>query len=225
MTEFPFAADEATADGAVTGQGNSNKKALIVAGGVVAALLLGAGGYFLTSGGSDSSQAASTRPAGKAVPKVVGKKATAPKPSVVVAAPKPVQLPAVFKEQLGRDPFKPLYVQPVVAAGPAGPTSATGTTGTTGTNGTTGTGTTANAPYSLKLTALTVGNGDQASTFSFLVSGASKTVLPAQRFGKYGELVVLAYTKNSAGKVTGAVVQVGDDQPGRIALGETISVL
>ncbi len=222
MTEFPFAADEATADSAVAEQGNSNKKALIVAGGVVAALVLGAGGYFLTSGDGASSQAASTRPAGTAVPKVVGKKATAPKPSVVVAAPKPVQLPAVFKEQLGRDPFKPLYVQPVVAAGP---TAATGTTGTTGTNGTTGAGTTANAPYSLKLTALAVGNGDQASTFSFLVSGASKTVLPAQRFGKYGELVVLAYTKNSAGKVTGAIVQVGDDQPGRIALGETISVL
>ena len=53
----------------------------------------------------------------------------------------------------------------------------------------------------------------------------STTVIPAQRFGKYGEIVVLAYEKNTAGKVTGAIIQVGDDSPIDVMIGETVSVL
>ena len=57
------------------------------------------------------------------------------------------------------------------------------------------------------------------------MAGKSVTVIPAQRFGKYGELVVLAYTRNAAGTATGVIIQVGDDNPIDIKIGEKVSVL
>jgi hypothetical protein len=50
-------------------------------------------------------------------------------------------------------------------------------------------------------------------------------VIPAQRFGKFGEIVVLATEGNDAGKVVGAVIQVGDDSPLDVKIGESVSVL
>jgi hypothetical protein len=51
------------------------------------------------------------------------------------------------------------------------------------------------------------------------------TVLPGQRFGKYGELIVLAFTQNAEGAVDGAIIQVGDDSPFDAKLGQTYDVL
>jgi len=65
----------------------------------------------------------------------------------------------------------------------------------------------------------------EARYFSFTLSGVRKVVLPGQRFGKYGELVVLAYTRTSDGTATGALVQVGDDSPIDVRIGEKVTVL
>ena len=65
----------------------------------------------------------------------------------------------------------------------------------------------------------------EARYFSFTLSGVRKVVLPGQRFGKYGELVVLAYTRTSDGTATGALVQVGDDSPIDVRIGEKVMVL
>jgi len=65
----------------------------------------------------------------------------------------------------------------------------------------------------------------EARYFGFTLSGVRKVVLPGQRFGKYGELVVLAYTRTSDGTATGALVQVGDDSPIDVRIGEKVMVL
>src|SRR4051812_19103075 len=98
---FPFAeGEEAVPFG---DEAASNRKAVFVAGGVAAALVLVVGGWFFLSGGASSEEAAF-------VPhKTVRPAVTAPK--VVVKPAK--KLPAAYKAQLGRDPFKALYVIPV----------------------------------------------------------------------------------------------------------------
>jgi hypothetical protein len=64
-----------------------------------------------------------------------------------------------------------------------------------------------------------------AKLYTFMIGKESKTVLPAQRFGKYGELVVLTYVKDKKGAAVGAVLQVGDDNPITVPVGVKTSVL
>jgi len=71
---------------------------------------------------------------------------------------------------------------------------------------------------------VTGGTNGTAPIFTWNVGGTSKQVLAAQKFGKYGELVTLTYVKSSTNKVLGAVVQVGDDEPIAVKLGEKITV-
>ena len=218
-----------------------NRRNLLLAGGLAAALLIGGGGYYLLSGSSSSSGDTATA----AVPHPVRPAVRAPKHPAKAKAKAPTvapvaKVPAKSTEHLGRDPFKALYVQPVAAVAglgvPAtgsltaipGPTGTkTGTTRTsTGTTGT-GTGSTpvdASSPYALQLVSISPPS-PEVRLFAFKVAGVSKTVLPAQRFGKYGELIVLAYTKTPTGAVTGALIQVGDDSPIDVRLGEKITVL
>ncbi|MCA1712962.1 MAG: hypothetical protein LC789_15515 [Actinobacteria bacterium] len=218
---FPFEADHevvAYEDGT-----EPDRKKLLVAGGVVAALVLGAGAYLFLGGSGDTEDVAYV-PVRRA-------------PRPVAAAPKVVKpakkLPVAYKEQLGRDPFKALYVAPAAApaaaapvAAPVAPTTTTTTT-TTGTTST-GTGTAPLAPvtkrYTLKLVSISKPNPEVRFT-TWTVDGEKKTVLPAQRFGKYGELVVLAFSKNAQGEVDKAVLQVGDDSPIEVKVGESNSVL
>ena len=218
---FPFAEGEEAAPFVEETEGS--RKAVFVAGGVAAALVLAAGGWFLLGGtGDDAANAAfvphkSVRPAAVA-PKTVTKPAK--------------KLPVAYKERLGRDPFKALYLVP--AAAPAAATTPTGTgTGTTpvvpvagtGTGTTPGT-TTGTTRYPLKLVSISAAKPDEVRFFTWLVDGKKTVVIPAQRFGKVnGELVVLAYGKNAAGKATGAIIQVGDDSPIDVLIGETVSVL
>jgi hypothetical protein len=195
------------------------RKRLVVAGGVAAALVLGYGGYHLLSGGNASSEQAFVpirhTPIVKA--KVVPAKA---KP----VAAKAVSVPAPSTVKLGRDPFLALYTVPAAVA-PA--TTATGSTTTSTTTGpssgsTTGAGTTGtSAPYALKLMSI---KGTDAKFFTFAVDTSAKTVVTAQKFGKYGELVVLAYIKDSKGAPIGALIQVGDDDPTAVKVGEKITV-
>ena len=224
----PLAVDEAPA---------SNRNVLI-AGGLAAALLLGAAGYFLLGiGGGSHDTALGVTPV---LPRHAVTKTVAVRPAVA----KPVvKVPLASTEHLGRNPFKALYVQPVAAVAPASTgtsgtttgsngstgttgttTGSTGTTGTSGTTGTPGTTTSATAPYALSLTTISKPS-PETRFFTFNVAGKSVTVIPAQRFGTYGELIVLAYTKNAAGTATGAIIQVGDDNPIDVKIGEKVRVL
>jgi hypothetical protein len=210
MTENTFTALDADGDG-------QSKRTVVLAAGVAGALALGAAGYFLVLGGGSSDDAAATAPIMKRNPI---SRSVAKAPAKAVAKPL-AKVPQVSTVRLGRDPFKALYVVPA-AAPAAAPTTAPATT-TTGTTTTPGT-TTGTKSYPLTLVKVTSDPGG-AKLFTFSVDGVSKTVLPAQRFGKYGELVVLTYTKNSKGAVSGAVVQVGDDNPVELPIGGKISVL
>lgn len=201
----------------------STDKRKVVALGAVAALLLAGGGwYFLNGSGSDDIamgvpaagvvKPAAVRPAVKPVAKAAPKK-TAVKPTSV--------LPVASNVKLGRDPFKALYVVPVAA--PAKP-AATTTTGTTSTTSGTAAGTPVSTPsYALQLVSITSPrNSDPFFVFSY--GGVKKTVVAAQKFGKYGELVTLNYIKNSKGTPTAALLQVGDDDPVVIRIGEKLTV-
>ncbi len=78
--------------------------------------------------------------------------------------------------------------------------------------------------YALKLVSISAPSPEVRTT-TWLVDGKKATVLPAQRFGKYGELVVLAYSQNDKGVVDKAILQVGDDTPIDVAVGETNTVM
>jgi hypothetical protein len=223
---FPFAAD----DDAAYDESKSNRKALMMAGGVAGALVLGAGGYFLLGGGGGD--AASTTVIPRA-PRIAA--AAAPN----AAAKAAVKLPVAYTAPLGRDPFKALYVVPVEApaAATTSSTSSTSSTSTTassstsstsGSSSSTGTSAPVAAPtstrYALKLVSISKPSPEVRFT-TWSVDGKSTTVIPAQRFGKYGELVVLAFGKNASGVVDSAIIQVGDDSPMTVKIGATVSVL
>lgn len=211
-----------------------NRRNLLLAGVLAAVLLVGAGGYYLfgSSSADDSAVAFTPRPVHSGAPatKAAVKPVTKAKPAVAT------KVPAKSTEHLGHDPFKALYVQPVAAAAPltpaAVPGATTGTapatapvvTGSTPTTTTTGTTPAAGTSYALQLVSVSKPS-PETRFFVFKVAGVSKTVIPAQRFGKYGELIVLAYTKTASGTVTGAIIQVGDDSPMGVAIGEKVTVL
>ena len=197
-------------------EGSGNRRSLLVAGGLVAALALGGGGYVLMSGGSSEPTASGLVATHRkpVVKHVTTTKKTAP------TVKKPEDVPAVSTVPLGRDPFRALYLEPVSApAGQKVPLTSGGTSGSP-----TSDTPTVTAPYSLKLLKVYRGSGDTAPIFVWAVSGKSKTVIINQKFGKYGELVTLAYVRNSSGKTTGAILQVGDDEPVAVKLGDTITV-
>ncbi len=231
MTETTFPFNDAPEESEAPAP---NRRNLLLAGGLAAVLLIGGGGYYLFGSGSaaDSGVAFTPRPvrAGAPARKTVVEPVTKAKLSAAT------KVPAKSTEHLGRDPFKALYVQPVAAAAPLAPAAvpgattgttpvtAPGVTGTTPTTTTTGTTPTTGTSYTLQLVSVSKPS-PEARFFVFKVAGVSKTVIPAQRFGKYGELIVLAYTKTASGTVTGAIIQVGDDSPMGVAIGEKVTVL
>lgn len=219
MTQTMFAPAPGQAPEANETAGGRSRRTVVVAGGLAAALVLGAGGFFLLRGGSSSDDVATG-----AVPHVVKPVTKKAAPRKAVKASKPVvKVPAVSSVPIGRDPFHAQYVLPVEAPPAAAP--ATTTTTTTPTSGQAGTDTpTATAPYSLTLVKITGGAHNSAFVFTWKVGGTTRNVLAAQRFGRYGELVTLTAVKSNSGKVIGAVVQVGDDEPLGVKVGERITV-
>jgi hypothetical protein len=223
MTEntFPFAEAEETAP--FEEEGERSRKAVLVAGGVAAALFLGAAGWFLLGGSSSDGSGAAFVPKAK-----TSRAAAVTTKKVVKTATK--KLPVAYKAPLGRDPFRALYVLPVAApAAAATTTTPTTTTTTTGTGTTTPTSTTTSGTpgttrYALKLVSISKPSPELRFT-TWLVEGKRTVVIPAQRFGKHGELVVLAFVQNASGVVDKAIIQVGDDSPMDVLVGETVSVL
>jgi hypothetical protein len=225
-TMAPVAADEAPTD--------NKRNPVFIAGGLAAVLALAGGGYLLLGGGGSDSASVSPLPLPRAAAPVT---TTVVAPKAVSTVKKPTILPAATKVSLGRDPFIALYVQPAAAAGGSTGTAATTPTGTTGTTtttptstgGTTGTASTGSTtptlttsyPVVLKSIVKVTGGG---RLYTFAYGGVTKKVLNGQRFGKYGELVVLGNTTNTSNAITGAILQVGDDEPVTIALGEKLTV-
>jgi hypothetical protein len=200
----------------------ANRRNLVIAGGAAGLLVLAGAGFLLLSGGSSGS----TTSVANSLPRapLVVKSATSPKRATATA----IKLPAASAVRVGRDPFLALYVAPVAPA--AGSTSPSGSTSTT-TSGSTSTGSTTpttapatGASYALKLVSVKSDPGG-AKFFTFTYGTTTKVVLPAQRFGKFGELVVLTYVKDAKGTVLGAVIQVGDDNPIEVPIGAKVTVL
>ncbi len=212
----PVALDAAEAD-------DSNRKKLLALGGGLAAVVLLGAGYLFLSGGGDTVDTAFV-PAAR-TPRVAAAPSAAAKPRTI--APK-------YTEQIGRDPFKALYVLPVVApvapAAPAAPLAPVApivlqpAAPTTGGTNTAPVAAPTTKRYTLTLNAISKPS-PEARFSTWTVDGKKVTVLPAQRFGKYGELVVLAFTQDAKGVVDGAVLQVGDDTPMDVKIGESNSVM
>ena len=102
---------------------SDNRRKLMIVGAIAGVVVLLIAAFFLLKGGSSSPTAASGLvPHG--APSAGGSAGTGGH------GHKPITLPKAFHGNVGRDPFKPLYVQPVAATG--GGTKTTGkTTGTT----------------------------------------------------------------------------------------------
>lgn len=201
-------------------EASNNRRNILLVGGLAAVVLAG-GGYFFLAGGSSSDTASDSFvvPHHKApVTKTVAKKAPAAKAKTVI-------VPATSTVPIGRNPFKVLYVAPVQTSSTSSSGSTTTSSTTTGTTtGTTSGTTTKTASYSLTLLSITGGTGGYAHQFTFSLGGTKKTVLIGQKFGNYGELQVLTFTRTASGKVTGALVQVGDDDPVPVSIGQKITV-
>ena len=235
MTETTFPFNDAPGESEAPAPSRRN---LLLAAGLAAVLLVGGGGYYLfgSSSADDTAVAFTPRPVHAGAPA----KKTAVEPVIKAKAAAAMKVPAKSTEHLGHDPFKALYVQAVAAAAPLAPAAVPGattgttpatapvvtgtTSGTTSTTTTTGSTPAAGTSYALQLVSVSKPS-PETRFFLFKVAGVSKTVIPAQRFGKYGELIVLAYTKTASGTVTGAIIQVGDDSPMGVAIGEKVMVL
>jgi hypothetical protein len=109
-----------------------NRRKLLLVGGALGAVVVLLAAYFLLKGGSDT-------PATSSSPLLPHHVAAAPaKTGHHAKTTKPVKLPTAFKGNVGRDPFKPLYVAPLApAAGSGAGTSTPGQTDSSGTGGST----------------------------------------------------------------------------------------
>lgn len=212
---FPFGGPEPQAPVETVEESGSRRKVLL--GGALGVVALGAAGFLFLGGGGDTEDEALVVPAGQ--------KAAAPQ----AAAPAPVAVvPAASTEQIGRNPFKARYVEPKEVAAPAAPSAAPSAAPTAlplpqpvqvvvapaPTQ----------APAEYPITYVGAAEQDGVMRYSWKLDGAkdATTVLQGQRFGKYGELVVLPSPPVEGGAVS---LQVGDSSPVSVSPGETIKVL
>jgi hypothetical protein len=214
MTDNTFAAPVGD------GETGANRKMLLVGGAAAVAVLAGAG-WFLLHGGSSSDNLA--LPVAHGAP-VVAHHAQVTKATLKTKVAT-TKLPAVSSVKIGRDPFAALYVVPAAPAAGSGSTttSTAPTTTTTIAPATSATDTSTNARYTVVLTKVATSPGG-GKYFTWKIGTTYKTVIPNQRFGKYGELVVLTWVKNTKGAIIGAVLQVGDDNPIGVPIGVKTSV-
>lgn len=209
MSEFPFQGEPDTAGSSA--EGGRGKRTMVL-GGVLAAAVLAAGGYVLLGVGGDDAASFVAAP-GPSRP-AVGRAAAPGAPAV---GSEVVAVPAASTQRQGRNPFKALVTEPVTVAstGPAAPSGSAGTPAPPAPTGptTAGSPSTEATTYPLKLVSI------GSSTASFLVDGQAKQVLPGQRFGKHGELVVLILKSDRV------VLQVGDGSAQSVKTGATVEVL
>lgn len=228
MSEFPFgSAAEPAQEAEAEAEPASRTRKLVALGGL-AAVALGAGAFFLL-GGSDAPE----QELGAAAP---GPAATAPAP-----AASPAALPVASTVELGRNPFKALYVQPAVAPA-AAPAVAAPTAPTSGGTvqqpaPTTGTAppppppapapTTAKPPPADQLhevqLASASGTGDDLRAV-FTVDGKQYTVKIGDTFGPTKHLLLISLQQGPGDDDWTAVVQVGDGDPFDVVTGDPVFV-
>ena len=223
---FPFASEQ---EDAAFDEG-SNRRPIVIVGGVVAALVLGAGGYLLLGGGggatNDSFVAPHVAGAAARAAAAAAKTNAAAKAHPAGASTAVKKLPTAYKEQIGRDPFKALYVVPAVtsdapvtvgtstvvstlpgAGAPVTPPVASSTD--------TGTGTTPVAPvdktYKLVLSRVYGTGTDRTGVFS--VDGKQELAKVGTKFGPTGEIVLLSFQQGPKPGQWTTVLQVGDGDP------------
>ncbi len=78
--------------------------------------------------------------------------------------------------------------------------------------------------YSLELVSIVRSTTFRGYVENWVVDGAPVTTRVGQRFGKYGEIVIIALSKKKD-PTSGATVQVGDTAPIFVATGTTVQVL
>ena len=105
MTESPFPFGAVEEAPVLDDEPAVDSRRNVIVLGALAAVLVGGGAYFLLGSGGDVADEVAFTPA---VPRVAAAKAT--------PSPQAVKLPVATKVAIGRNPFKALYVQPVVAA-------------------------------------------------------------------------------------------------------------
>lgn len=171
----------------VDSDGPDNRRKLALVGAVAAALVVILAAFFLLKGGGDD--AAATLPP-HVVPPATDQSADGG--TATASADKPVTLPKPYKDPVGRDPFKPLYVAPAVVdngtapapkdsgvvtvTAPQGPAAPTATTPT-------GDGTTASAaPVWIELVSV---KGTKTASFVVGYSDGHKSTTTA-----YGNVAV-----------------------------------
>ena len=198
-----------------------DKRTLLVAGGLVLALTAAGGGFLLLRSGGAADVAA-----GVAAP-VAGTRSAAP--SAAPVAPSASASPTAPAPAPGRNPFKALYVVPVVAAAPGPGAAPTGVPGApvpapvtpapqpavplTATTPAPVGDPTAPTLYAVKLLSIS------GSSASMVVDGKTMSIIVGQRFGRDGELVVLSIGRSSL------VLQVAADTPLPFVIGQSRGVL
>lgn len=212
---YPFAGDDtAPYDDAPA---ESNRSRVLAFGALAAAVVLG-GGYLLFGGGSSDELTASSD---------VVRPARAVKPEI---AKRPVlaTLPVKYDEQIGRDPFRALYVLPapvaVAAPGTAGSPGGLlpffGGTGSTS-GGAAGPAFPAGAPtaqtYKLVLTRVYGTAADRTAVFS--IDGKQQVAKIGTKFGPTSEIILLSFQQGPKPGQWTTGLQVGDGDPFDVVTG------
>jgi hypothetical protein len=173
-----------------------NRKALLMVAGVAGALVLAAGAWFLLGGDSEETTTVAAPPTRSPV-------AASPSPTAAAA------VPARYQGQLGRDPFRALYVQP--AASPAVPAAAAVPASTAAP--------VQPAATEHKLVLQRVYGSGSDQTAAFTIDGRSSEARIGSTFGPTAEIVLRSLRQGpKAGQWT-ATLQVGDSSPFEVVTG------
>ena len=208
-TPFPSEAEEPAVDVVEDEQSGPDRRLLI--GGGVAALALLAGGFLFLTGGGEEDDFAPIRRAPRAA-------AAAPAPTAT-----PIRLAPVSQEQLGRDPFKPLYIEPAAPA-PAPPAEAPAGGSVVPPQGqqppaanppaakpAASTAPTKRAEYELVLRKVTGAGAEQVAEFS--IGGQKHTAKVREVFGPSKNMLLLDLQQRAQDGKWVAVIRVGDSSP------------
>lgn len=220
MSESPFSLFGAVDPSAAPeDEPASESRRNIIVLGSVAAVVVAAGAFFLLSGGDEPVVDSAFTP-------------LSPKAAAPAASAKPALLPVVSKIELGRNPFKALYIlpAPVVVQAPISPvipgSPVTGggapivIVGPGGVPTSGGSGTSQPAPvkeYKLVLTRVTGTAKDRSAVFT--IDGNQVTAKVGEIFGPTEQIKFVSLQQGPKNGQWTAVLQVGDGDPFDVVTG------
>lgn len=218
------------------------RRSVLLAG--AAAVAVGAAAAVLVVGGNEQS-AEQLVPLSAVVRAPQAQPAAAAPAAAGPAAGTVLKLPAQHDEDIARNPFEARYVEPPPSVAPPAPAAPPGPAQPGAPVGTLplpvplpplplpGADTPAPKPaqpvepvpveYPITLEAVGQPQGE-VRLVTWTIDGKPVQVVPGQRFGRFGELVVLAYLLEGD-VASGVLLQVGDANPLSVAVKETIKVL